>query len=178
MTIELISNYLAQLSNYPTLFKTCYICKKNLSISEFHKSKASCKTCLKERMCKWISKNRIRYLLIKSNYKKRHPTKVKESIAKNYSKIKSFRPWEPSFYQAQNRCNNPKNAGYRWYGGKGVKFRISMDEFKSLWIRDMACKMKKPSIDRIDSNGNYEFSNCRFIEQSENSRRKSVSYKD
>ena len=31
--------------------------------------------------------------------------------------------------------------------------------------------MKCPSIDRIDSNGHYIFSNCRFIELKENLRR-------
>ncbi len=37
-----------------------------------------------------------------------------------------------------------------------------------LWIRDKAGKMKRPSIDRINSGGNYTLNNCRFIELSAN----------
>ncbi len=40
-----------------------------------------------------------------------------------------------------------------------------------LYYRDGADKMKKPSIDRIDNNGDYTYENCRFIEMAENSRK-------
>jgi len=44
-----------------------------------------------------------------------------------------------------------------------------MDEIKELWFRDKAYEMKKPTIDRINSNEHYEYSNCRFIEKALNS---------
>jgi hypothetical protein len=37
-----------------------------------------------------------------------------------------------------------------------------------LWFRDKAYLMRHPSIDRIDSNGNYELNNCQFIEMKRN----------
>ena len=45
---------------------------------------------------------------------------------------------------------------------------MSVDDFKTLWFRDKAYLMRQPSIDRLDSNKNYELSNCRYIETLEN----------
>jgi len=68
---------------------------------------------------------------------------------------------------------NKKRKDYKYYGGKGVKCLITEGEIKQLMERDGFWNMEKPSIDREDSNGNYEFSNCRFIEMTENIRRMS-----
>lgn len=68
----------------------------------------------------------------------------------------------------RSRCNNKNHRSYRWYGAKNIKCLISLEELKIIWLRDRAGFLKKPSIDRIDPKGNYEFSNCRFIELEEN----------
>ncbi len=80
-------------------------------------------------------------------------------------------PWARRYFSARARCNNPKHAGYKYYGGKGVKCLMTLEQFKELWIKDKADLMKRPSIDRIDSDGNYCIENCHFIELSENSRK-------
>jgi len=77
-------------------------------------------------------------------------------------------PWFLVWTQIKQRCNNPKATGYKWYGGRGIKCLITLEELKFLWFRDKAWKLKIPSIDRKDSNGNYTLENCRFIELSEN----------
>jgi hypothetical protein len=77
-------------------------------------------------------------------------------------------PWASRYYGIIYRCNNPKSSGFKYYGKKGIKCLITSEEIKILWERDNASSMKKPSIDRIDNKGNYEFKNCRFIESQAN----------
>lgn len=86
-------------------------------------------------------------------------------------------PWLQHFYDAKRRCIKKNRKDYPRYGGKGIKFLMTTKEFKYLWFRDKANSMLKASIDRINSKGNYELDNCRFIENKENgarSKRKNI----
>jgi hypothetical protein len=69
------------------------------------------------------------------------------------------------------RCEDPRHASYRWYGGKGIKNYLTLDDLKFMWERYGAAKMKKPSIDRIDSNLHYTPGNCCFRELYDNQKR-------
>lgn len=80
-------------------------------------------------------------------------------------------PWYRTYKDAKQRCLDKNHKNYKYYGKKGVKFFITLQEIKALWFRDKAYKMKVPSIDRIDTYGNYVLENCRFIELSENCKR-------
>jgi len=71
------------------------------------------------------------------------------------------------------RCYNSNNKSYKYYGKKGIKmckrWRHSYDNFAS----DMGERPEGTSIDRIDSNGNYEPGNCKWstpTEQTQNRR--------
>ena len=75
------------------------------------------------------------------------------------------------------RCNDPRFVGYKYYGGKGVHNFLKLSDLKFLWKRDGADKMKRASIDRLDSNGHYELSNVRFIPLADNIRRANRSNK-
>jgi hypothetical protein len=75
------------------------------------------------------------------------------------------------YLNARNRCNKSKNKDFSRYGGRGIKFLITLSEIVDVWVRDKGWLLKTPSIDRIDNNGHYEITNIRFIEQSENTRR-------
>lgn len=89
-------------------------------------------------------------------------------------KLEKKHPWYATYYRIYNRCTNKNSLDYQRYGGRGIKLLMSLDDFKYLWYRDKAYLLKKPSIDRIDNDGNYELSNCRYIEVSINSRKDKI----
>ena len=43
-----------------------------------------------------------------------------------------------------------------------------VNDLRYLWFRDKAYLMKRPSIDRRDSKGDYTLKNCGYLELSEN----------
>jgi hypothetical protein len=72
----------------------------------------------------------------------------------------------------KKRCNNSNEPCYKYYGGKGIKV---CDEWQVNFIafRDWALNngyADNLTIDRIDSDKNYEPSNCRWVTQAENAR--------
>ena len=77
-------------------------------------------------------------------------------------------PWYVSFRNAKNRCLNPNDPAYEDYGGRGIKFLMTLDDFKFLWFRDKAYNMEVPTVDRLDSNSNYQVDNCEYVELQEN----------
>ena len=77
-------------------------------------------------------------------------------------------PWRKHFYSARRRCNVIKDKNYIDYGLKGIKFKLSMRDVKFMWFRDKANSMKHPSIDRINSCGDYQLDNCQFLEHNQN----------
>lgn len=83
---------------------------------------------------------------------------------------RKIKPWVRAWAMAKDRCLTPSSPNSACYGGRGSKFRLTLPEIKWLWNRDRAWHLKSPSLDRIDNDGDYELSNCRFIEHEENGR--------
>lgn len=75
----------------------------------------------------------------------------------------------------KQRCLNPNNKQYAYYGGRGIAI---CDE----WVNDYSAfrewatdngYQKGLQIDRIDNDGNYEPSNCRWVDRITQSNNKS-----
>ena len=67
-------------------------------------------------------------------------------------------------HNIDNRCLNPRTNKFRYYGGRGIKNKLTLSEIELLWSRDNADNLKQPSIDRIDPDQDYSVENCRIIE--------------
>ncbi len=72
----------------------------------------------------------------------------------------------------KQRCNNPNDKGYRYYGAKGVSVCQEWKTLKDFETWALANGYQEGlTIDRIDSDGNYEPSNCQWISRKENARK-------
>jgi hypothetical protein len=78
-----------------------------------------------------------------------------------------------SWRQMKQRCTNPKYPGFGRYGGRGIRFCDRWKLFAN-FLADMGDRPEGKSLDRIDCNGNYEPSNCRWATMTEQQRNRST----
>lgn len=64
------------------------------------------------------------------------------------------------------RCHKETDRAYKDYGARGIKVCERWHDFKN-FLSDMGERPKGLSMDRIDNDGNYDPSNCRWATQKE-----------
>ena len=74
----------------------------------------------------------------------------------------------------KDRCYNPNNIEYQWYGGRGIRVCERWRKSFLAFYEDMGTKPKgRYEIDRISNDGNYEPGNCRWVTRHQQARNRS-----
>lgn len=91
---------------------------------------------------------------------------------RRHGDIKIYNSTFTSYRNMKERCNNPNYIGFHNYGGRGITVCDRWEESFDNFLEDMGERPEGMSLDRIDVNGNYEPSNCRWATNKEQARNK------
>lgn len=92
---------------------------------------------------------------------------TKHGHTKNNKFSKIYAAWRNMI----QRCVDPNDKNYQHYGGRGIKVCKRWMKFKN-FLEDMGEVPKGYQIDRINNDGNYCKSNCRWVTSKINNRNK------
>ena len=79
----------------------------------------------------------------------------------------TYRSWKAM----KTRCNNPLRRSSHRYIERGITYDPAWEDFEA-FLRDMGERPVGRELDRIDNNGNYTKTNCRWVTHKENCQNK------
>lgn len=97
-------------------------------------------------------------------------------MGKHGHRSKTRTPTYNSWRKMKERCTNPNHDRYPRYGGRGIKICDRWLHSFQNFLEDMGNRPYGKTLDRIDPNGNYEPSNCRWATIKQQARNKAYHY--
>lgn len=115
--------------------------------------------------CLWVES------IANFNHSERRKETTRKAKTKHGMKgTRVYRIWQAM----KSRCGNSNVPCYSYYGGRGIKVCDEwLNSFESFYEWSMVNGYAADlTIDRIDVNGNYEPSNCRWVTMAEQNKNK------
>ena len=96
---------------------------------------------------------------------RRNTATSKSNTTHGMSKTKVYGVW----FCMKRRCDDPAHKSYPDYGGRGISYCPEWQSFEGFLV-DMGAPDAGMTLERKDVNGNYEYGNCVWATQKEQSR--------
>lgn len=80
------------------------------------------------------------------------------------TKTRTYKSWR----SMHDRCYNPNNDSYKYYGAKGIKVCDRWLHSFENFLADMGIRPEDTELDRILSSENYHKDNCRWVSHKTN----------
>ena len=113
------------------------VCGKSTMVKRAHFLSGNTKSC----GCLRVRSGRVRFTA--------HGAKADGQVKPSY------RSWQ----MMKNRCLNPHAEDWKYYGGRGITICKNWADY-SAFIADMGEPLLGQTIERVNTNGNYEPNNC------------------
>jgi len=96
---------------------------------------------------------------------------IKRNFVHGHNTVETKSPTWNSWNCMIKRCRLKSHVSYSRYGGRGIIVCDRWHKFEN-FLEDMGERPEGKTIDRIENDGNYEKSNCKWSTRSEQQRNK------
>jgi len=121
-------------------------------------------TLMADAVCDCGTRKTVNYQNIRQGKSKscgclRHEISQKINLSHGRTKTKTYKIW----LGMKRRCTNKNERFYPEYGGRGIKVCDRWAASFEAFLQDMGECPEGHSIERLDVNGHYEASNCKWL---------------